>query len=51
MLGSHIQEKRLRLVKNEILLDLHFIDLGICVDGIKRKHTKYIIKKATIRSL
>ena len=30
-----------RLVKNEILQNLEFTDLGLCVDCIKRKQTKH----------
>ena len=45
---GHISKERiLILVKNEILPDLDFIDLGICVDCIKGKHT---IRKTTTRS-
>jgi len=36
-----------RLVKNEILLNLDFIDLNICVDCIKGKQTKHTKKGAT----
>lgn len=48
---GHISKEQLqRLIKNEILHDLDFTDLDICVDCIKRKHTKYTIKKAATRS-
>ena len=48
---GHISKERIqRLVKNEILPDLNFTDLGICVDCIKEKHTKHTIKKAATRS-
>jgi len=36
-----------RLVKNEILPDLDFTDLNVCVDSIKGKQTKYTKKGAT----
>ena len=36
-----------RLIKNEILLDLDFKDLNICVDCINGKQTKHINKGAT----
>ena len=36
-----------RLVKNEILPSLDFIDLNVCVDYIKGKQTKHIKKGAT----
>ena len=46
---GHISKERiLRLIKNQILHDLDFIDLGICVDCIKGKHT---IKKVATRSI
>ena len=39
---GHISKERLvRLVKNEILSDLDFTDLNICVDCIKGKQTKH----------
>ena len=38
-----------RLVKNEILPNLNFIDLNICLDCIKGKQTKHT-KKDTTRS-
>jgi len=48
---GHISKERIqRLVKNEILPDLDFTDLGICVDCIKGKHTKHTIKKAATRN-
>jgi len=44
----HISKERMeRLVKNEILLNLDFIDLNICVDCIKGKQTKHTKKGAT----
>jgi len=36
-----------RLIKNEILSDLDFTDLNICVDYIKEKQTKHTKKEAT----
>ena len=36
-----------RLIKNEILPDLDFTDLNICVNYIKGKQTKHTKKKAT----
>ncbi|KAI0524826.1 hypothetical protein KFK09_004214 [Dendrobium nobile] len=48
---GHISKERIqRLVRNEILPDLDFTDLGICVDCIKGKFTKHTIKKAATRS-
>ena len=48
---GHISKERIqRLVKNEILSDLDFTNLDICVDCIMGKHTKHIIKKAATRS-
>ena len=45
---GHISKERLqRLVKNEILPNLDFTDLGLCVDCIKGKQTKYKKKGAT----
>ena len=45
---DHISKERLvRLVKNEILSDLDFTDLNVCVDCIKGKQTKYTKKRAT----
>ena len=38
-----------RLIKNEILPNLDFIDLNICVDCIKGKQIKHT-KKSTTRS-
>jgi len=38
----HISKERMqRLVKNEILPDLYFTDLNVCVDCIKGKQTKH----------
>ena len=36
-----------RLIKNEILPNLDFTDLNICVDCIKGKQTKHTKKRAT----
>ena len=48
---GHISKERIqRLVNNEILLDLDFTNLGICVDYIKGKHTKHTLKKKAARS-
>ena len=48
---GHISKERIeRLVKNEILPDLDFTDLEICVECIKGKHTKHTLKKAATRS-
>ena len=45
---GHISKERMqRLVKNEILPDLDFIDLNVCVDCIKGKQTKHTKKGAT----
>ena len=45
---GHISRERLkRLVKYEILLNLDFSDLGVCVDCIKGKQTKHTKKGAT----
>ena len=49
-LGHISKEIILRLVKNEILHDLDFTDLSICVDCIKEKQTKYTIRKTATRS-
>ena len=47
-LGQMSKERILRLVKNKILHNLNFVDLSICVDCIKGKHT---IKKVAIISI
>ena len=49
---GHISKEIIkRLIKNEILPDLDFTDLEICVDCIKGKQTKHTInKEATISS-
>lgn len=48
---GHISKERIeRLVKNGILHDLDFTDLGVCVDCIKGKYTKHTTKKAATRS-
>ena len=45
---GHISKERMkRLVKNEILPNLDFIDLSVCVDCIKGKQTKHTKKGAT----
>jgi len=45
---GHISKKMMeRLVKNEILLNLDFTDLNVCVDCIKGKQTKHTKKGAT----
>ena len=45
---GHISKERMkRLIKNEILYDLYFTDLNICVDCIKGKQTKHTKKRAT----
>jgi len=42
----HISRERMqRLVKNEILPDLDFTDLNVCVDCIKDKQTKHTKKE------
>jgi len=46
-LGHISKEMMERLVKNEILLNLDFIDLNVCVDCIKGKQTKHTKKGAT----
>jgi transposase InsO family protein len=45
---GHISRERLeKLVKDEILSNLDFTDLGVCVDCIKGKQTKHTKKGAT----
>jgi len=45
---GHISKERMqRLVKNEILSNLDFTGLNVCVDCIKGKQTKHIKKGAT----
>ena len=45
---GHISKERLqRLVKNEILPNLDFTDLSLCVECIKGKQTKHNKKGAT----
>ena len=45
---GHVSKERLkRLVKNEILPNLNFDDLDICLDGIKGDQTKHTKKGAT----
>jgi len=46
-LGHISRERMKRLIKNEIILDLDFTDLNICMDRIKRKQTQYTKKGAT----
>ena len=49
---GHISKERIeRLVKNEILPNLDFTDLGICVDCIKGKHANHTNKKRATRSI
>ena len=43
-LGHISREMMERLMKNEILPDLDFMDLNICVDYIKGKQTKHTKK-------
>ncbi|CAA7022588.1 unnamed protein product [Microthlaspi erraticum] len=40
----------MRLVKNEILPQLDFSDLNVCIDCIKGKQTKHVVKKPATRS-
>ncbi|KAL8151749.1 hypothetical protein V2J09_021557 [Rumex salicifolius] len=40
----------MRLIKNEIILQLDFSDLDVCIDCIKGKETKHIVKKPVMRS-
>ena len=45
---GHISKERMqRLIKNEILSNLDFIDLEVCIDCIKGKQTKHTKKGAT----
>jgi hypothetical protein len=46
-LGHISRERLLRLVKDGILLNLDFFDLGMCVDCIKGKQIKHTRKGAT----
>ncbi|CAA7053517.1 unnamed protein product [Microthlaspi erraticum] len=47
----HISKERMmRLVKNEILPQLDFSDLNVCIDCIKGKQTKHVVKKPATRS-
>jgi len=46
-LGPISKERMQRLLKNEILPDLDFTDLNVCVDCIKGKQTKHTKKEAT----
>ena len=43
-LGHVSRERMKRLIKNEILPDLDFMDLNICMDCIKGKQTKHTKK-------
>jgi len=47
MFGTYFKERIQRLVKNEILPDLDFTDLNVCVDYIKGEQTKHTKKGAT----
>lgn len=47
---GHIWKKIQRLVKNGIIPNLEFTNLGICVECIKGKHTSPTTKKTTARS-
>ena len=45
---GHISKERMqRLIKNEILSNLDFTDLEVCIDCIKGKQTKHTKKGAT----
>jgi len=46
-LGHFSRERIERLIKNKILIDLHFTNLNNCVDCIKGKQTKHTKKEAT----
>ena len=43
-LGHVSRERMKKLIKNEILPDLDFTDLNICMDCIKGKQTKHTKK-------
>ncbi|KAL4010594.1 hypothetical protein IC575_030095 [Cucumis melo] len=48
---GHISKERIkRLINNEILPNLDFTDLEICVDCIKGKQTKHTVNKKATRS-
>ena len=48
---GHISKERIkRLIKNEILPQLDFSDLDVCIDCIKGKQTKHTLKKPATRS-
>ncbi|KAG7564986.1 Integrase catalytic core [Arabidopsis suecica] len=49
-LGHISKERIMRLVKNDILPQLDFSDLNVCIDCIKGKQTKHIVKKPATRS-
>lgn len=49
-LGHISKERIMRLVKNDILPQLDFGDLNVCIDCIKGKQTKRIVKKPATRS-
>jgi hypothetical protein len=47
---GHVSKERMKiLVKNEVLPDLNFTDLNVCVDCIKGKQTEHT-KERAIRS-
>ena len=47
----HISKERIkRLIKNEILPQLDFSDLDVCIDCVKGKQTKHTLKKPATRS-
>ncbi|KAL8159417.1 hypothetical protein V2J09_000954 [Rumex salicifolius] len=49
-LGHISKERMMMLVKNEILPQLDYSDLDVCVDCIKGKQTKHIVKKSAMSS-
>lgn len=49
-LGHISKERLIRLVKNDILPQLDFSDLNVCIDCIKGKQTRHILNKSAIRS-
>ncbi|KAG7578785.1 Zinc finger CCHC-type [Arabidopsis thaliana x Arabidopsis arenosa] len=49
-LGHISKERIMRLVNNDILPQLDFSDLNVCIDCIKGKQTKHIVKKPATRS-
>ena len=50
MFRSYSKKMLQRLVNNEILSNLDFTDLGVCIDCIKGKQTKHTKKGATRRT-